>query len=66
MNEPIEERRSNLKIIDTTNSLTVEELKELKKLVAMTKTSKALLAICLGIIALFGVDKVVDFMQKGH
>ncbi len=52
-----------LKIIDTKNNLTVEELQELKKLVAMAKSARMVIAFVIGGIMLFGGDKVIDLLQ---
>ena len=59
-----DEQRQHLHLIDTSESLTLDELRELKKIAAMSKTAKAFLAIVIALIALFGLDKVVDFIQK--
>ena len=53
-----------LKIIDTKNNLTVEELQELKKLVAMAKSARMVIAVVIGGIMLVGGDKVIDLLQS--
>lgn len=60
------DHEESLKIIDTKDSLTVDELQELKKLAAMSKTARTVIAFVIGAIMLVGADKVIDFMQKGH
>lgn len=60
------EHEESLKIVDTKDSLTVDELQELKKLAAMSKTARTIIAVVIGGIMLVGADKVIDFMQKGH
>jgi hypothetical protein len=60
------DHEESLKIIDTKDSLTVDELQELKKLAAMSKTARTVIAFVIGGIMLVGADKVIDFMQKGH
>lgn len=62
MNDNSEEE--TLKIIDTKNNLTVEELQELKKLVAMAKSARMIIAFVIGGIMLVGGDKVIDLMQS--
>ena len=57
------EHEESLKIIDTRDSLTVEELQELKKLAAMSKTARAVIAVVIGGIMLVGGDKLIDFVQ---
>jgi ABC-type phosphate/phosphonate transport system permease subunit len=61
-----EELRQHLHIVDTSESLTLEELRELKKLVAMSRTSKTLMMILVGIITVFGIDKILTFIQSNH
>lgn len=56
----------HLHVIDTSQSLTLEELKELKRIASMSKTAKALIAVAIGIIALFGIDKIITFLQSNH
>ena len=53
-----------LKIIDTKNNLTVEELQELKKLAAMAKSARMVIAVVIGGIMLVGGDKVIDLLQS--
>ena len=52
-----------LKIIDTKGSLTVEELQELKKLAAMSKTARTIIALVIGALMLVGGDKLIEFVQ---
>ena len=39
------DNEEHLKIIDTKDSLTLDELQELKKLAAMSKTARAVIAV---------------------
>ena len=57
------EHEESLKIIDTRDSLTVEELQELKKLAAMSRTARAVIAVVIGGIMLVGGDKLIEFVQ---
>ena len=57
------EHEESLKIIDTRDSLTVEELQELKKLAAMSRTARAVIAVVIGGIMLVGGDKLIDLVQ---
>ena len=57
------EHEESLKIIDTKDSLTVDELQELKKLAAMSKTARTVIAVVIGAIMLVGGDKLIDFVQ---
>ena len=51
-------------IVDTSDSLTKEELNELKKLVAMSRTARAIIAMVIGGIMLVGGDKIIDMIQS--
>ena len=66
MNEKDESIGESLKIVDTRDSLTLEELQELKKLASMSKTARTVIAFVIGGIMLVGADKVIEFMQRGH
>ena len=57
------EHEESLKVIDTKDSLTVDELQELKKLAAMSKTARTVIAVVIGAIMLVGGDKLIDFVQ---
>ena len=52
-----------LKIIDTKGSLTMEELQELKKLAAMSKTARTIIALVIGALMLVGGDKLIELVQ---
>ena len=54
----------NLKIIDTKDSLTLDELQELKKLAAMSKTARTIIAIVIGGLMLVGGDKLIEMIQS--
>lgn len=51
-------------IVDTSDSLTKEELHELKRLVAMSRTARAIIAMVIGGIMLVGGDKIIDMIQS--
>ena len=57
------DNEESLKIIDTRDSLTLEELRELKKLAAMSKTARTIIALVIGALMLVGGDKLIDFVQ---
>ena len=57
------EHEESLKVIDTRDSLTVDELQELKKLAAMSKTARTVISVVIGAIMLVGGDKLIDFVQ---
>ena len=57
------EHEESLKVIDTRDSLTVDELQELKRLAAMSKTARTVIAVVIGAIMLVGGDKLIDFVQ---
>lgn len=58
-----DEQGQHLHLIDASESLTLDELRELKKIVQMSRTAKAFLAVTLALIALFGIDKVIDLLK---
>ena len=57
------EHEESLKVIDTKDSLTVDELQELKKLAAMSKTARTIIALVIGALMLIGGDKLIEFVQ---
>ena len=57
------ENEESLKIIDTRDSLTLEELQELKKLAAMSKTARTIIALVIGALMLVGGDKLIELVQ---
>ncbi len=57
---------SSLHVVDTSKSLTVEELQELKRLAAMSKSAKLVFAVVLGAVSLVGADKFIEFLGRHH
>ena len=57
------DNEEHLKIIDTKDSLTLDELQELKKLAAMSRTARAVIAVVIGALMLVGGDKLIEFVQ---
>ena len=53
----------SLRVIDTSNSLTKEELAELKKLAAMSKTAKMFFTVVFSIMMFVGVDHLIDWFK---
>lgn len=53
-----------LQVVDTSERLTKDELKELKSLAQMSRTAKWFFAIAIGAISLFGMDKLAVWF--GH
>lgn len=49
---------NHLEIIDTSDKLTLEEIKELKSLAQLSKIAKWVMALIIGLISLFGMDKI--------
>lgn len=60
----MEEKEEIVRIIDTSDSFTKEELRELKNIIYMSKLAKTGLAILAGFIALFGIDRIIEFITK--
>ena len=53
----------DLKIIDTSQGLTKEELIELKKLAAMSKSAKLIMGIGVSLLLFVGFDHLVEWFQ---
>ena len=53
----------SLRVIDTSNSLTKEELMELKKLAAMSKTAKFLFGIVFSVLLFIGFDHLFEWFK---
>lgn len=58
------EENESLKIVDTSDSLTKEELQELKRLVSLSKTARTVIAVVMGAIMLVGGDKLLSLLQS--
>ena len=54
----------SLKVIDTSNGLTREELAELKKLAAMSKTAKLVFSIVFSIMMFVGADHLIEWFKS--
>jgi len=55
----------SLRVIDTSNSLTREELAELKKLAAMSKTAKIIFSVVFSLMLFVGFDHLLEWV-KAH
>lgn len=58
------DRRHNLEVVDTTDVLTRDEVRELKSLAQMSRTAKWFFALAMGAVGLFGLDKLSEWV--GH
>ncbi len=56
----------NLKIIDTSDSLTKEELQELKKLAALSKSARVFMSLVFAIVVFVGFDKLFEWFKSSH
>ena len=54
----------SLRVIDTRNSLTREELAELKKLAAMSKTAKVIFSVVFSIMMFVGADHLIEWFKN--
>jgi len=54
----------HLKVVDTSDKLTLDEVKELKNLAQMSRTAKWFIATVIAAISLFGMDKLAAWF--GH
>ena len=59
-----EKIKEELQVVDTSNMLTKDELMELKRLAAMSKSAKLIIGIVFSIMMLFGVDHISEWMKK--
>lgn len=57
------DENESLRIIDTSNSLTKEELIELKKLAAMSKTAKFLFGMVFSVLLFIGFDHLFEWLK---
>jgi len=65
------QQRQDLQLIDTEDALTVEELRELKKLASLSKTTRVVFGVIFGVLALTGIQPVLEwftthFKSIGH
>ena len=56
----------SLRVIDTSNSLTKEELIELKKLAAMSKTAKFLFGMVFSVLLFIGFDHLFEWLKHSR
>lgn len=54
----------SLKVIDTSDGLTREELLELKKLAAMSKTAKVIFSVVFSIMLFVGADHLIEWFKN--
>ena len=54
----------HLEVVDTSDKLTKDEVKELKALAQMSKTAKWFIATGIALVSLFGMDKLAAWF--GH
>ena len=60
-----DERKDDaLKVIDTSNVLTKEELVELKRLASMSKMAKIVISVIFSIIMLVGIDHLSEWIKS--
>jgi hypothetical protein len=55
--------RNSLEVLDTSEALTKEELKELKQLAQLSKSAKWIVAFGIAIVSLFGMDKIATWFD---
>jgi hypothetical protein len=59
-----EKDEESLRIVDTDDVLTLQELHELKKLANMSMTTRSIVVVVFGIVAVTGLPWIVDFISK--
>lgn len=57
------ERRRTVQLVDTSQSLTDEELKELKALAAYSKAARWLVAGVIATAGFFGLDRILAWLK---
>jgi len=62
--DELHEKDKRITLIDDSESLTLEELHEIKKLVSLSKATKVIAAIVFGIIGLLGLPTVLSWTSK--
>ena len=60
------DENDSLRVIDTSNSLTKEELIELKKLAAMSKTAKFLFGMVFSVLLFIGFDHLFEWLNHSR
>lgn len=56
--------KKDIELVDTTDVLTKDELRELKKLAQASKIVKWFVVTVFGVVSLFGVDKITAFFVE--
>jgi len=56
--------KKDIELVDTTDVLTKDELKELKKLAQASKIVKWLVVTVFGVVSLLGVDRITAFFVE--
>jgi hypothetical protein len=62
----VSDDNESLKVIDTSGGLTKEELAELKKLAAMSKTAKIIFSIVFSIMMFVGADHLLEWLKNSR
>lgn len=58
-----EDRRNTVTLIDTSHSLTEDELQELKKLAAYSKAARWLVAGIIAASGVLGIDRIIAWLK---
>lgn len=63
MQPPVDEGES-VRVVDTDDgrTLTRQEIEELKRLASLSRSTRLFIGLVMGIVTLFGIDKIVDFL----
>lgn len=61
-----QEKGDDLHVIDTSKMLTLDELKELKRLASMSRSARFFFAIIIGAVSVVGLDKLIDLITVNH
>lgn len=57
------QQKRDLRLIDTEDALTMEELRELKKLASLSKTTRVVFGVIFGVLALTGINPLIAWLS---
>jgi len=57
------QQKRDLRLIDTEDALTMEELRELKKLASLSKTTRVVFGVIFGVLALTGINPLITWLS---
>lgn len=52
-----------MRLVDTEDALTIEELRELKKLASLSKTTRVVFGVIFGVLAITGINPLIAWLS---